>query len=255
MTQPEPEAPPLFGLTRSRLARDHALLTPESHVRAPLPGWTGSTGIVLIAPRLGAGFVQYLALMEPGARAARPAAGVERFLLVLEGRLRLRLPGLEADLDAEHFAYLPPEVDFALQAVAGSRILVVEKRFQASTAAPPALHGALRDVEGRPFLGDPDARLQTLLPDLPAFDMAMNVFTFRPGATLPLVEMHVMEHGLLMLAGQGIYRLGDSWYPVRTGDALWMAPYCPQWFAAVGKTPARYVYYKDANRDPLEAGG
>ncbi len=34
--------------------------------------------------------------------------------------------------------------------------------------------------------------------------------TYQPGATLPMVEIHVMEHGLLMLAGGGIYRLGDS---------------------------------------------
>ena len=42
-----------------------------------------------------------------------------------------------------------------------------------------------------------------------------------------------------MLEGQGVYRLGDSWYPVREGDAIWMAPYCPQWFVAMGKGPAR----------------
>ena len=28
-----------------------------------------------------------------------------------------------------------------------------------------------------------------------------------------MVEIHVMEHGLLMLEGGGIYRLGDRWYP------------------------------------------
>jgi (S)-ureidoglycine aminohydrolase len=107
-------------------------------------------------------------------------------------------------------------------------------------------------VEGVPFLGDPDALLQTLLPPDRAFDLAVNVFTFRPGAALPLVEVHVMEHGLLMLAGQGVYRLADAWYPVRQGDVIWMAPFCPQWFVAMGKEPARYLYYKDVNRDPLQ---
>jgi len=34
--------------------------------------------------------------------------------------------------------------------------------------------------------------------------------TFQPGASLSMTEMHVMEHGLLMLAGGGIYRLGDA---------------------------------------------
>ena len=37
-----------------------------------------------------------------------------------------------------------------------------------------------------------------------------------------MVEIHVMEHGLLMLEGGGIYRLGDSWYPVEAGDFIWM---------------------------------
>ncbi len=67
-----------------------------------------------------------------------------------------------------------------------------------------------------------------------------------------MVEIHVMEHGLLMLEGGGIYRLGESWYPVGAGDFIWMAPYCPQWFGALGKTPARYLIYKDWNRRPMQ---
>ena len=59
-----------------------------------------------------------------------------------------------------------------------------------------------------------------------------------------------MEHGLLMLEGGGIYRLGDDWYPVQAGDVIWMAPYCPQWFGALGKPPAKYLIYKDWNRPP-----
>jgi (S)-ureidoglycine aminohydrolase len=115
-------------------------------------------------------------------------------------------------------------------------------------AAPKSIIGNAADVPCQPFLGDPDARLQVLLPDVPAFDLAMNIFTYQPGATLPFVETHVMEHGLLMLAGQGVYRLEDSWYPVAAGDVIWMASYCPQWFVAMGKTPASYLYYKDVNR-------
>ena len=59
-----------------------------------------------------------------------------------------------------------------------------------------------------------------------------------------------MEHGLLMLSGQGVYRLDDHYYPVKAGDALWMAPYCPQWFVAMGGEPASYLYYKDVHRLP-----
>ncbi|RYD71642.1 MAG: cupin domain-containing protein, partial [Verrucomicrobiaceae bacterium] len=68
----------------------------------------------------------------------------------------------------------------------------------------------------------------------------MHIFTYQPGATLPFVETHIMEHGLLMLSGQRIYRLEESDYPVTAGDAIWMAPYCPQWFAAIGDEPASW---------------
>jgi (S)-ureidoglycine aminohydrolase len=54
-----------------------------------------------------------------------------------------------------------------------------------------------------------------------------------------------------MLSGQGIYRLENEWYSVTAGDVIWMAPYCPQWFAAIGDVPASYLYYKDVNRGLL----
>jgi (S)-ureidoglycine aminohydrolase len=85
--------------------------------------------------------------------------------------------------------------------------------------------------------------------------MAVNIFTYDPGGHLPQVEIHVMEHGLLMLEGTGVYRLGDEWFPVQAGDIIWMASYCPQWFVAMGKTPARYLYYKDLHRDRLSERG
>ena len=100
-------------------------------------------------------------------------------------------------------------------------------------------------------MGDEWLTVRKLLPEDPAFDFAVNTMTYAPGATLPMVEMHVMEHGLLMLEGGGIYRLDDCWYPVTAGDFIWMGPYCPQWFGALGKVPAKYLIYKDWNRHPL----
>ncbi len=74
-----------------------------------------------------------------------------------------------------------------------------------------------------------------------------------PERRLPLVEVHVMEHGLLMLEGQGVYRLGDDWYPVRQGDVIWMAPFCPQWFVAMGKGPSVVPLLQ--GREPRPDGG
>jgi (S)-ureidoglycine aminohydrolase len=244
----------LFGSSRSHVARDHALICPDSFVRAPLPGWTKTQGVILIAPRRGARFTQYLALMEPGAAAAPAAAGVERMVFVLEGSLQVQPPHKTIQqLTAGGFCFIPDGNLASMQTQTGARLNIFEKPFVplARTEAPELLIGREQDVRGVPFMGDPDALLQVLLPDVPAFDLAVNLFRFRPGAALPLVEIHVMEHGLLMLEGQGVYRLGDKWHPVRAGDVIWMAPFCPQWFVAMGKTPAAYLYYKDVNRDPL----
>jgi (S)-ureidoglycine aminohydrolase len=248
-----------FGTTRSRVRDDHALIAPDSFVRAPLPGWRGASGVTLVAPRMGARFVQYLALMEPGAVAAPAAPGVERVLYVLDGEVEIEgePAGQEAQsLGPAGFAYEPPGGHRPMRAIAATRLCVFEKRYTPMPGVdlPPGVVGDAGHVPGVPFLGDPDVLLQVLLPDEPAFDLAVNVFTYRPGATPPRVEVHATEHGLLMLEGQGIYRLADDWYPAREGDAIWMAPYCPQWFVAMGKGPARHLSYKDVNRDPLVPG-
>jgi (S)-ureidoglycine aminohydrolase len=244
----------LFGSTRSRVGRDHALICPDSFVASALSGWDKARGVILIAPRMGARFTQYLALLEPGGTTAAAAPGVERVVYVLDGAVAVRpLGGSEQTLTAGGFAFAPAGAALLLRSETASRLNVFEKRYVARPGVDPPrlLIGREQDVEALPFQGDPDARLQTLLPDEPAFDLAVNIFTYQPGAALPQVEVHVMEHGLLMLDGLGVYRLGDDWYPVQKGDVIWMAPFCPQWFVAMGKSPARYLYYKDVNRDPL----
>lgn len=42
-------------------------------------------------------------------------------------------------------------------------------------------------------------------------------------------------------------------YPVQAGDAIWMAPYVVQWYAALGQKSSRYILYKDTTLDPLVA--
>lgn len=246
----------LFGTTRSRVAANHALIAPDSFVRCPLPGWSDAECVVVISPHLGARFTQYLALMNAGGVAQPPADGVERVLYVLDGDVALSTPDApDQRLARGGFAFLPPGSPVRLAARSPARLNVFEKRYvpRAGVPKPEMIVGHESQIEAAPFMGDPDAMLKVLLPTDPSFDLAVNLFTFRPGAALPLVEIHVMEHGLLMVEGQGVYRLGDGWYPVQAGDVIWMASYCPQWFVAMGKTPAAYLYYKDVNRDPLEA--
>lgn len=244
----------LFGSTRSRVRQDHALIAPDSFVKSPLPGWEQTDAVVLISPHMGARFTQYLALMNAGAGSQPARGGVERVIYVLDGEVTLHAAKNEHLLTTGGFAFLPADGNAHLKAKTPARLNVFEKRYvPLAGVAPPALcFGQEQAVEGVPFLGDPDAVLRTFLPIEPAFDLAVNLFTFQPGAALPMVEVHVMEHGLLMVEGQGVYRLADEWYPVQNGDVIWMASYCPQWFVAMGKSPARYLYYKDVNRDPLQ---
>jgi (S)-ureidoglycine aminohydrolase len=228
------------GQTRSARHFDHLLQTPDTFVRAPLPGMTGATAIVHAAPAIGAKFTQYSVEFEPGGTIA--GASDQRFVYVLEGEV--------AGMQAGDYAWYPPGSDTELRADSQARAVVIEKPYQplAGTRVPAFFNGSESGVVPVALMGDSDLEVRSLIPADPAFDFAMNTLTFQPGATLPMVEVHVMEHGLMMLAGAGIYRLGDHWYPVAEGDFIWMAPYLPQWFGALGKTPAKYLLYKDWNR-------
>ena len=238
-----------LGQTRSAARPNHALLTPDTFVRAPLPGMLHATAIVHAAPPLGAAFTQYTAEFEAGGSLG--PASAQRFLYVLEGEISVADGRKKHRLPAGDYAYLP-EGDAAVTAAAPSRVAVIEKAYQPlrSVRPPKLLLGVEDAIPGEPLMGDDWLTVRKLLPEDPAFDFAVNTMTYAPGATLPMVEAHVMEHGLLMLSGGGIYRLDDRWYPVTAGDFIWMGPYCPQWFGALGKTPAKYLIYKDWNRHP-----
>ena len=240
-----------LGHTRSSRRADHALLTPDTFVRAPLPGMRNATAIIHAAPALGAAFTQYTVEFEPGGRLG-PAQG-QRFLYVLEGEIEVTAGKKTRRLSRDGYAYLPAEGKHEVVAAARARIIGIEKPYVElrGLTAPRTLFGNERKVVGQPLMGDRALEVRTLLPDDSAFDFAVNTMTYQPGAALGMVEAHVMEHGLLMLEGGGIYRLGDSWYSVAAGDFIWMAPYCLQWFGALGKTPARYLIYKDWHRHPL----
>lgn len=243
---------PLFGHTRSVVHRNYALLDPAGFVSSVRAGWTDVTLHNVIAPVMGARFSQTHITFGKGGTGGGNTGDTEWCGYLVNGKGRLRVADREETMIGGGYVYVPPQTNWSLKADRGSVLVLFEKRYSPmSDGVPPVVIGHSSQVLGQPFLGDPMARLQVLLPDQPIFDLAMNVFTFDPGATLPFVETHVMEHGLVMLSGQGIYRLGNDWHPVRAGDVIWMGSYCPQWFVAMGRQQASYLYYKDVNRPPL----
>lgn len=242
-----------FGQTRTSVAARHALFAADGHVLSRVPGWEKAQVVSHITPGLGAKLMQATVTLEAEGTGLLDVPGIETFLYVLDGRIEVQ-GGKDHLLGPGMFYYSAPNAPVRVKAAgAGAKISLFQKHFTPlAEARPPAsFSGDAARVPGQPFLGNPKALLQVLLPDELAFDMAVNIFTYQPGATLPFVETHIMEHGLLMLAGQGIYRLEDQWYPVTAGDVIWMAPYCPQWFVAMGDEPASYLYYKDVNRPLL----
>lgn len=240
-----------LGQTRSAHQPNHFLLTPDTFVRTPLPGMKACTAVVHVGPAAGAKFTQYTAEFEADGELGECSA--QRFLFVLEGHVRLEVGGGQNELKPGGYAYLPEGHSHRVFAEKTGRAAIVEKPYQPlpSVNTPRSIISNEAAVAAHPLNDDPDLQVKCLLPDTLNFDFAVNTMVYQPGAALSMVEMHWMEHGLLMLEGAGIYRLGDSWYPVKAGDFIWMAPWCPQWFGAIGKVPAKYLIYKDSNRQPL----
>ena len=196
----------------------------------------------------------------------RSAQHPNHLLLTADTFVRTTLPGMKACAAIVHagptmgaaftqFAYLPEGTWHRVVAAKASRAAVIEKAYQVlkGIQPPAALVSSEDAISSHPLNDDPDLQVKCLLPDEMSFDFAVNTMVYQPGAALGQVEMHVMEHGLVMLEGGGIYRLGDSWYPVIAGDFIWMGPWCPQWFGAIGKVPAKYLIYKDWNRHSLSS--
>jgi (S)-ureidoglycine aminohydrolase len=239
--------------SRARVSDRYALFPLEGYPCSRLPGWPGVEARILAAPPLGADFVQYHLHLKAGQTGAAAADGrVQTFLFVLAGGVELEVAGDgRRKLADGGFALVPPMSDFRIKAATDATLLLLKKAYEplAGKTAPGLLVGNENDVEAVVYMGDEGALLKTLVPDELAYDMAMNIFTFAPGHGLPVVETHVMEHGLYFLHGKGIYYLDDAWMEVDTDDFIWMGPYVPQSFYATGPVPARYIYYKNVNRD------
>jgi (S)-ureidoglycine aminohydrolase len=237
-----------LGQTRSVRRSSHLIHTPDAFVRTPIPCSSKANVIVHASPALGAGFTQYSAEFEAGGTLGE--ARGQRFLYVLDGTVTLEYGSETHTLAKDEYAYIPQDATHRFHALQIARAAVIEQKYRdlPNTNSPSLLVGREPSIQSQPLMGDNDLQVRQLLPYTSAFDFAVNTMTYAPGASLSMVEMHVMEHGLLMLEGGGIYRLDDEWYPVTAGDFIWMAPYCPQWFGAIGKVPAKYLIYKDWNR-------
>jgi (S)-ureidoglycine aminohydrolase len=238
--------------SRTRVRPRYAVLPLEGVPYSHLPEWPRAQVRVLAGPALGAGFAEYLLDLPSGEGGAHKADGaIEFFFYVLSGSFVLTVDGARHPLAPGGFALVPPNSDFTATAGSQSSFLLLRKRYEAAHGLPlyHAISGNQEKVKGEVYVGDPGALLQTLIPNEEAYDLAMNIFTFETGHSLPVTETHVMEHGLYFLQGKGVYFLDDTWMEVEATDFIWMGPFCPQSYYATGLVASKYIYYKNVNRE------
>ncbi len=229
-------------------------------VTSALPGWQGTRAWILARPLSGFAetFAQYVVELSPGGGCTRaePDSGVEAALFVTGGTVRLTLPDGPVDLGPGGFAFVPAGIEWSVTNTGDEAACFhwLRKRFEPVPGLEPPDIVIASDKETSP-VAMPDtagvwATTRFIDPDDLRYDMHLNIVTFQPGGVIPFEETHVMEHGIFVLQGKGVYKLNRDWVEVEEGDFMWLRAFCPQACYAAGPGPFRYLLYKDVNRHP-----
>jgi (S)-ureidoglycine aminohydrolase len=227
-------------------------------VTSYLPFWTETRLWVIARPMSGFSetFSQYIMEVQPGGGSDRPEidAEAQSVLFVVEGSARLTVAGRSYDLVPGGYAYIPPGAHWTLHNVTPQtlRFHWIRKAYDAvdGLSAPDVLVLNENDIAPTPMPGTEGKWATTRFVDPLDLrhDMHVTIVTLQPGAVIPFLETHVMEHGLYVLEGKAAYRLNSDWVEVEAGDFMWLRAFCPQACYAGGPGPFRYLLYKDVNR-------
>lgn len=261
---------------QSELATGRAVFT-EAYVVIPrrvlrdivasyFPNWEETRGWVLARPLSGFAetFSQIIMDVAPngGSDNPEPDPTAQAVLFLLQGKLTIRQGGKDHELVPGGYAYLPPESQWSVRNIGQepARFHWIRKCYQAvdGIEKPEAFFINENDIQPIP-MPDTEHRWSTTrfvdITDM-RHDMHVNIVSLEPGAVIPFAETHVMEHGIYILEGKGVYRLNQDWVEVEAGDFLWLRAFCPQACYAGGPGKFRYLLYKDVNRHmPLSPPG
>jgi (S)-ureidoglycine aminohydrolase len=227
-------------------------------VTSCLPFWDKTRVWILSRPLSGFAetFSQYIMEVEPGGGSSRPEpdAGAEGVLFVMEGEVTVKLGRKSQRLQPGGYAYLPPSSGWTLKNTgkAPARFHWIRKLYERVDGldVPQPLFLNEQDIVPLAMPGSAGrwATTRFVDPEDLRHDMHVNIVTFEPGGVIPFAETHVMEHGLYVLEGKGVYRLNQDWVEVEAGDYMWLRAFCPQACYAGGPGRFRYLLYKDVNR-------
>ncbi len=236
-------------------AGSYMILPQENRVPSTLPNFENTIGQVLTTAANGAKFIAIELHMDENGRTVETIDDeYEHFIYVLEGKISLGIKNAKRDIVEGGFAYLTPDISFQLVNDSNkmSRVLWFRKRYvEIKGKMPNPIFGNEKDY---PAMPEDTYTEQHLIPydDDIAYDLAFNLLNIEPGVHFGFVESHIMEHGLYMLQGRGIYWLNGDYHEVKENDYIYMAPFCPQFYFATGWEKTRYLLYKDINRDYAE---
>lgn len=227
-------------------------------VTSHLPFWDKTRVWVLARPMTGfsESFSQYLVEISPGGGSDRPETdkNAEAVLFIVAGQMALHVDGADYDVTEGGYVYLPPDRNWHLKNCGENNLVFhwIRKSYVVVEGldAPEFMISNDKDVAPTPM---PDtsgtwATTRFADPDDMRHDMHVTIVTLQPGAKIPFEETHVMEHGLFVLQGHGVYKLNQDWIEVEAGDFMWLRAFCPQACYAGGTEPFRYLLYKDVNR-------
>jgi len=227
-------------------------------VTSLLPHWRETRAWIIARPLTGFSetFAQYVMEVAPGGGSTTPEpdSGVEGAVFVTHGTLDVSFGGTTRRLEAGGFAFLPAGLAYTVAntGTAPARFHWIRKAFEAvdGIAPPEPVFANDRETEkhGMPGTNGGWATSRFIDPADIRYDMHVNIVTFEPGAIIPFMETHVMEHGLYVLEGKAVYRLNRDWVEVEAGDFMWLRAFCPQACYAGGPGRFRYLLYKDVNR-------
>lgn len=234
-------------------------------VTSKLPFWEKTRLWVLSRPMSGFSetFSQYLMEVAGGGGSSKPETqeNVESVLFILSGQMVLNVDGKSNTLTSGGFAYVPPDVAWTLKNISDEPLTFhwIRKEYIAVSGleAPDIIIANEQNIEpvSMPETNGKWATTRFVDPDDMRHDMHVNIVTLEPGARIPFEETHVMEHGLFVLQGTGVYKLNQDWIEVEAGDFMWLRAFCPQACYAGGTERFRYLLYKDVNRHmPLQLG-
>lgn len=224
-----------------------------NRVEHNLPGFKGVQAQVLATPQHGAKFVEHELWVHPNGCTVRPRdEDFEQFFFVLEGELQFSYAGgPQQKMVRGSFTWLPPHCayEFVNNGSERCRVVWIRRRYEevAGIAIPAPIFAHESDVPGEPCDTYWEKHLTPY--ESMGFDMGINFQIFDAGVYFPYVEAHVMEHGLYMVDGCGLYFLNNDLIEVQKDDFIYMAPYCPQFYYAMGWEKSSYLLYKDVNRD------